>query len=254
MHKEGRHKIFYMIKDKESAFPVIHSFLMMGQSNMAGRGKVGEVPPIINQKIHMLRNGRWVRMNEPINPDRQVYPVLERFPVSGIGPAASFAEEYVNHFSDEVGLIPCADGGTSMNDWAVGGLLYDNAIAQAKLAQRTSILSGILWHQGEGDCATMEKVRAYHDKFITFITAIRKGLNAGDVPLVIGEIGMIHPNDPSNCFHELNQEFHSFQEEIPNCAVASADGLTLYEDGLHFDSASQRKFGRRYFAEYKNLI
>ena len=33
-----------------------------------------------------------------------------------------------------------------------GSLLYDHAVANAKLAQRTSTLAGILWHQGESDC------------------------------------------------------------------------------------------------------
>ena len=33
----------------------IHSFLMIGQSNMAGRGNFGEVPPIQNDRCFMLR-------------------------------------------------------------------------------------------------------------------------------------------------------------------------------------------------------
>lgn len=38
------------------------SFLMIGQSNMAGRGFVHEVVPIYNERIQMLRNGRWQMM------------------------------------------------------------------------------------------------------------------------------------------------------------------------------------------------
>ena len=49
------------------------SFLLIGQSNMAGRGEFGEVPKIKNPKCFMLRNGRWVDMSEPINPDRGVF-------------------------------------------------------------------------------------------------------------------------------------------------------------------------------------
>ena len=33
------------------------SFLLIGQSNMAGRGFVHEVPSIYNERIEMLRNG-----------------------------------------------------------------------------------------------------------------------------------------------------------------------------------------------------
>ena len=34
---------------------MIHSFLMIGQSNMAGRGFKGEVEPIKNSRIKVLR-------------------------------------------------------------------------------------------------------------------------------------------------------------------------------------------------------
>ena len=46
------------------------SFLMLGQSNMAGRGNFGEVEEINNPLCKMLRNGRWQYMSEPVNPDR----------------------------------------------------------------------------------------------------------------------------------------------------------------------------------------
>lgn len=48
------------------------SFLLIGQSNMAGRGFKHEVPPIYNERIMMLRKGRWKMMTEPIHFDRPV--------------------------------------------------------------------------------------------------------------------------------------------------------------------------------------
>ena len=48
----------------------IHSFLMMGQSNMAGRADFNEVEKIENSLCFMLRMGNWVEMSEPINVDR----------------------------------------------------------------------------------------------------------------------------------------------------------------------------------------
>ena len=61
---------------------MIHSFLMAGQSNIAGRGFLKDVAPIYDEHIKMLRNGRWQTMVEPINYDR---------PNAGIGLSASFA-------------------------------------------------------------------------------------------------------------------------------------------------------------------
>ena len=37
-----------------------------------------------------------------------------------------------------------------------GEILYDNTVNNAKLAQRTSELAGILWHQGESDSQISE--------------------------------------------------------------------------------------------------
>ena len=48
------------------------SVLLIGQSNMAGRGFLHEVTPIYNENIFMLRNGRWQMMVEPIHFDRSV--------------------------------------------------------------------------------------------------------------------------------------------------------------------------------------
>lgn len=80
---------------------MIKSFLMLGQSNMAGRGFISEVTPIYNERIQMLRNGRWQMMTEPINYDR---------PVSGVSLAASFADAWCcENQEDRIGLIPCAE-------------------------------------------------------------------------------------------------------------------------------------------------
>ena len=69
----------------------VKSFLMIGQSNMAGRGYLHEVKPIVNERIVMLRNGRWQMMAEPINCDRSV---------AGISLAASFAEAWCHEYKD----------------------------------------------------------------------------------------------------------------------------------------------------------
>ena len=126
------------IKDGE-----IRSYLLIGQSNMAGRGTVGDVPPIENKSCLMLRMGRWQKMSEPINPDRSIF---EGSPRSGICLGASFADEVARATGDRVGLIPCADGGTKLSQWMPGEVLYDHAVMMTKLAMRSSRLCGILWH------------------------------------------------------------------------------------------------------------
>lgn len=67
----------------------IYSFLMIGQSNMAGRGAIGEIEPVNNANCCMLRMGRWQTMSEPVNPDRPLSGI--EFP-SGVSLATYFAD------------------------------------------------------------------------------------------------------------------------------------------------------------------
>ena len=78
----------YRLKDLEglqNQNDEIRSFLLIGQSNMAGRGYLNEAHEIDTKQIYTLRNGRWQRMFRPINPDRGS---------SGVSLAESFAEAY----------------------------------------------------------------------------------------------------------------------------------------------------------------
>ncbi|MBR5840108.1 MAG: sialate O-acetylesterase [Victivallales bacterium] len=237
----------------------IHSFVMMGQSNMAGRGDFGEVPPINHPRCRMLRNGRWQPMAEPINPDRPIFDTLYH---SGVCLTASFAESYANAYTDvQCGLIPCADGGTSMDDWAPGGLLYDHAVFQTKLAQRTSTVHGILWHQGEQDCCSAENLRSYRTKFEIFLAQFIEDTELpDDIPIIVGELGYFaspmvdFDGERINATAYMNALFRTIADETPNIALASAEGLDPKPDGIHFNSASLREFGRRYFDAYQSLI
>ena len=58
-----------MIKDglRLSEDNDIYSFLMIGQSNMAGRGFINEVEPIVNRQVVVLRNGLFTPMFVPVN-------------------------------------------------------------------------------------------------------------------------------------------------------------------------------------------
>ncbi len=225
------------------------SFLLISQSNMAGRGDFGQVPEIVNEKCFMLRNGRWQPMSEPINPDRAVFGYFH----SGVGLSASFADEYAKHFGEDVGLIPCADGGTSLSQWMPGELLFDNAVNNALLAMRTSEIVGILWHQGENDSINENDALTYKIRFTEMITELKNRLGKPDLPVIVGELGKFcykWQNGMIKYDGVVNAQLCEIANELTNCAIASAKGLTDRGDGIHFDSASYRKLGKRYFDAY----
>ncbi|WP_417888170.1 sialate O-acetylesterase [Zunongwangia sp.] len=224
---------------------MIHSFLMIGQSNIAGRGFLKDVAPIYDEHIKMLRNGRWQTMVEPINYDR---------PNAGIGFSASFAAAWrLKNKSDDIGLIPCADGGTSLDDWAIDGLLFKHAIAQTRLAQQTSTLQGILWHQGEND-STPDCANQYGEKFSLIVKTIRSELNIPNLPIIIGGLGDFLTEGMYGAYFSayqiVNKALQDFAQANHNCYFVTASGLTSNPDFIHIDAASQRKFGIRYFEAF----
>ena len=229
------------------------SFLMIGQSNMAGRGDVGDVPRINNEKCFMLRNGRWQKMHEPINPDR---PIFESKYKSGISLAASFADELAKYTGAPVGLIPAADGGSCLDEWQKGGLLFDHAVLLTRLAMRTSVFSGIIWHQGESDCLNEEDLGAYREKFLTFIQDLREALGAEDIPFIAGELprGLVPERIFADRPERFNRLLDEMRSEIPSFSVVSSEGIEMKSDGLHFSAQGQREFGKRYFKAYTELV
>lgn len=224
---------------------MIHSFLLIGQSNMAGRGRLDEACELDNSRLWVLRNGRWQRLYRPVNGDRAF---------SGVCLAESFAQAYAEKYGVDVGLVPCADGGTSLSQWRVGGLLYDHAVAQARLAQRTSTVAGVLWHQGEADCHD-DRYPTYAERFQPILDGFRRDLNLHGVPFLLGGLGDFLPNcdkypEVTNYAH-VNKALRQVAADNDRVGFVSAEGLGANPDNLHFNAASLHEFGLRYFAEFE---
>ena len=57
-------------------------FLLIGQSNMAGRGRLEEVSALQDPQIFMFRDGRWIVAEEPLHTDKP--------DIAGVGLGMSF--------------------------------------------------------------------------------------------------------------------------------------------------------------------
>ena len=222
---------------------MIHSILIIGQSNMGGRGFKDEVEPIENNDILVLRNGRWRPMYVPVNPDRKT---------SGINLSESFADLYVKEKGVQLGIIPCADGGTSLDQWTVGGLLFDHACYMAKLAQRTSTIAAVLWHQGESDC-NEACYPFYEEKLLKIIDAFRERLGLHDVPFLVGGLGDFLKRFDNPIFANyvyVNDALRRVAEKRERVGFVSAEGLESNPDNMHFSAKALREFGVRYYEEF----
>jgi len=215
-------------------------FLLIGQSNMAGRGKVEPQDQVENPRIFMLtKDLKWVPAKDPLHFDKPK--------AAGVGPGSEFAREVLKaNPNATIGLIPCAVGGTSLDQWKAGGQLYNSAVARSKEAMKQGKLAGILWHQGESDSGDPGKVASYAERFSVMIGQLRKDLQAEGAPVVMGEL--IHGYGKNDA---INGVLPEAAKKIPLCGLASSEGLGK---GLHFDAASVRKFGQRYAAEYLKMV
>jgi len=222
------------------------SVLLIGQSNMAGRGYLHEVTPIYNENIFMLRNGRWQMMTEPIHFDRSV---------AGVGPAASFAQAWCNaNKNEQIGLIPCAEGGSSIDEWNKEGALFRHAVSEAKFAMENSELIAILWHQGESD-GRSKKYKNYYHKLNILVNSFRKELGDLEVPFIVGGLGnyLGKSGFGRSCveYDLINQELLKYVENNRNCYFVTGEKLYPNPDGIHINAESQRRFGIRYFKAYQ---
>ena len=213
--------------------------LLIGQSNMAGRGPIDEVQPIADPKISMFRQDQWQAAVEPLHTDKAT---------AGIGLAMSFAAEYRKaRPAAEVGLLPCAVGGTPLSRWLPGCDLYQNAVATARSASGAGTLKAILWHQGEADAQDPELATSYGRRLQQMVAALRQEL--GDLPFVAGGLGdFLATHERCVHYQVVNQALAGLA--LPGCTFVSAAGLADMGDGIHFGAQALREFGRRYAAAY----
>jgi sialidase-1 len=230
-----------------------HLFLLVGQSNMAGRGKVADQDRQPHPRVVMLdQAGQWQPATDPLHFDKPK--------AVGVGPGRSFALAYVEaHPNVTVGLIPCAVGGSPIDAWQPGAFYpptdshpYDDALARTRTALAAGTLKGILWHQGESD-ATAELSPPYANKLTELIQRFRRELNAPDVPFLIGQLGQFAENPWTVHKSFVDQVHRHTPRYVPNVAFASSRGLQHMGDKVHFESAAARELGRRYYAAWEWL-
>ena len=223
----------------------LHLYLLVGQSNMAGRGILTEADRLSSDRvIKLAKDDRWDVGTEPLHFDKKI---------AGAGLGMSFARTMADADpSVTIGLIPCAVGGTSIWQWEKPGRdLFDNAIRRAKIAMQDGTLKGILWHQGESNAASAKDAGAWGGRFVEMVKAMRAEL--GDVPVVAGELGEYlkdNRNAKGDCTFPyaglLNEGLHAAEGKLAKFAVVSAKDLTPNKDILHIDTPSLRTFGKRY--------
>jgi len=230
--------------------PDFHLYLLIGQSNMAGRGPLDEESKKAHPRVVMLaKDLTWKPATDPLHFDK---------PAAGVGPGLAFGKRMAEaNPSVRIGLIPCAVGGTSIKTWVSGAHdkatkthPYDDMLMRVHEAQKTGVLKGILWHQGESDRTAGDD---YGRQLTDLITQLRYWLNAPDVPFIAGEISAFDPKQVE-ATNKFNEVIRGLAGKVRNYGCVTVEGLDHKGDHLHYDGKSARLLGGRYAGKMMEIM
>lgn len=233
-------------------------FLLMGQSNMKGRGTMPDEPKR-DPRIVMMHctDDHWYLARHPLHlvGDAKTFAGADN---AGVGPGLAFAE--VLAASDpkvQIGLIPCAVGGSRIALWQKGAKLYDEALRRAKLARQTTAsvkarICGALWLQGEAD-SPAERLAVYEAKLLKLVDDLRADLELPRLPFVACTIGEFRSEGKERA--DVNQVLLRLPTKRPSTACVDARNLPGHiGDGVHYNAESQNAIGQRYAEKYLQLL
>ena len=222
-----------------------HLFLLVGQSNMAGRGAVEEQDKTPHPRVLMLKKeGQWTPAVDPMHFDK---------PSVGVGLGKTFGQIIAEaNPGVTIGLIPCAVGGSPIDAWQPGVFYpptkshpWDDTVKRVALSLPVGTVKGILWHQGEADCKP-ELASAYAPKLHDLVKRLREMVKGPDVPFIAGQMGKFEDVPWSPEIVTVDKAHQELPKQVSNAAFVSAEGLKHKGDKIHFDAASYRELGKRY--------
>ena len=219
-------------------------YLLVGQSNMAGRGFLEKEDTTIDPFVFVLDvNDKFVPAREPLHYDKKN---------RGTGPGLAFGKVMaaVKPYR-RIGLIPAAVGGTKISYWSPGHSrgLYNEAIRKAKEAMKYGTLKGVVWQQGESD-ANNKEAPMYKQRLKELILNFRKDLGNDKLPVVVGGLGDFLR---SKYAPEINKALRGVASELRNVKFSKASMMGHIGDSLHFNSKAQRENGTNMANAMKEL-
>ncbi len=224
-------------------------YLLIGQSNMAGRGEM-----IASDTLDIIE-GVWL-LNEKGEPEKAVAPlnkyssIRKNIQLQQIGPGNAFGKTLYSKTGKKILLVVNARGGSNIKAWLPGAeeKYLNEAIRRTKEATKYGTLKGILWHQGESNSRAPQ---SYMQQLKLVVSELRGQLDANDVPFVAGEIAPWHHNSD-----KFNPVIHSIKQHIVNSDWVSSKGCGMLknEDDPHFSREGQIILGERYAQKIYELV
>jgi hypothetical protein len=239
-------------------------WLLMGQSNMSGRGLLAELPPGWNRpdpRILLLGNDGVVRPAvEPLDSAEGQIDAVSADAAAAVGPGLTFARARLEADPDRrILLVPCAKGGTAIAEWTPAtdrSTLFGSCVARAREARTFGRLAGGIWYQGESDTRTWEAAQGWAARCADMLSAFREAMAQPNLPVIVVSLG-----DPPEIGEYAGRYPHweavrAAQDalRLNHVRVVPARGLPRNSDGLHLSTAGQLALGRRLAEAAETLV
>ena len=225
-------------------------FLLLGQSNMLGLGK-----------IETLDNNL---LNLPANvdfyiKDQKMTFKEKTFRPKYFGPEITFSKLISTHFPRRANIVivKFGVGGRSIRCWDQN---WRNSAATCGKGDRYNELmsyirqfmnnqkfkfSGIVWMQGETDAQREELARTYGENLQSLILKFRKDLNTPNLPFIFGITERFNAPLQNHPFLEQVQNGQNIVSKKMRCVKSTLTADLSSHDG-HIDSKGLLELGNRF--------
>lgn len=242
-------------------------FLVIGQSNAAGRGIMLEEDskPIEGVKIVCSQADGSVGLVDACQPLNQHSTVRKGIKMQKFNFAGPFAARIHKKTGRPVLLIVNARGGTSLYSWLPSASqltysreygdeksrwgqqipqLYGDAVRIVRQVLEQEDIKGelkaVLWHQGCGNSNAAESSK-YCSNLKQVVDGLRKEFDKPELPFVAGQLLPEYKNA-----QYFNPEIVKIGEVIENAYCVTSEDCVSVGDGTHFDRTSLIMMGERY--------
>lgn len=236
-------------------------WILAGQSNMQGIGRMVDISRNSNQSIRALYvTNEWGMANDPLHElGKSHYKVhtvtfgkgLDKVTIRGAGPGVSFGEKMYSLTHVPQGLIASSHGGKNLfKDWnpklldkgeySLYGATYE------RFLDTGSNIAGIFWYQGCSD-ANPQMADSYSENMVKLVEAFRRDFQE-DIPFVQVQIACCtwkrdeHPW-MADCWSSTREQQRLLDDKISNFDTVHTVAYRL-SDGIHLSGKSHETVGK----------
>lgn len=268
--------VFFIFLGTPEAAEKIQVFLLSGQSNMSGGGKLDgplEAVDAVDGKVRIWdgcaywakKNAypkKWVSLTE-------VQELKKKLGRNWIGPEFGFSREIAKDISAEkIYLIKVACGGTAIDWWLPKdkdvadryqwhSRLVSNIDEALKAIPGEYEIAGMLWMQGETDTMRKNMAESYQKNLEELISIMRTKFKEPQLPVVVGRITsqLLKSKKYQWPFTTTVQAAQdAVAKKDGKVEVVNSDDLSLRTDFTHFDVPGQMKLGERFGVAMRKVL